>query len=150
MKRRTRLPDRALQALDAAYAAEPDFRINRRIRAVRLASSGSTLDEAARVSGLARSEVAKWKKRYLEEGITALILERRGGERRARTRIDENTGKQLIKGLQKKSFCSVDEIRQWLASTAHVKITSAGVRSWLQRHNWNAVMWQRRFRRVWV
>ena len=84
------LTDVTRKALEkAANSNTQSVRFARRARIVLLASQGMTNQEIAQTLGIGRLQVARWRERFLEGGITELRSDRPRGGRKVRVDTEE-------------------------------------------------------------
>ena len=84
------LSDAARKALKkAADSNTQSVRFARRAWIILLASQGMTNQEIAQTLGIGRLQVARWRERFLEGGITELRSDRPRGGRKVRVDTEE-------------------------------------------------------------
>jgi transposase len=104
-----------------------------RLMAVRLAFTGQhSLEEIADLTGMARSRVIEWIKRFRAEGVEGLKSKPRGGAKAARTQVTQEAEAGLRKGLKEGRWKRAEEIQNW-AKTQGVSLSRPGVYGWLRR-----------------
>jgi transposase len=104
-----------------------------RLMAVRLAFAGQhSLEEIAELTGMARSRVIEWIKRFRAEGVEGLRSKPRGGAKAARTQVTEKAEAGLREGLKEGRWKRAEEIQTW-AKTQGVNLSRPGVYGWLRR-----------------
>lgn len=126
--------DKASEELKALLAGGEQAGLPKpRLMAVRLAFTGQhSLEEIAELTGMARSRVIEWIKRFRAEGVEGLRNKPRGGARAARTQVTKQAEAGLREGLKEGRWKRAEEIQTW-AKTQGVNLSRPGVYGWLRR-----------------
>jgi transposase len=104
-----------------------------RLMAVRLAFTGRhSLDEIAELTGMGRSRVVEWIRRFRTEGVQGLKNKPRGGAKAGSTLVTPSAEAGLIEGLKEGRWKRAEEVQSW-AKSQGVNLSRPGVYGWLRR-----------------
>jgi transposase len=90
-------------------------------------------DRLGLLLGSSHSSVLKWRRIYLKDGIEALVIENRGGFKKAK--ITGAAQKKLTQRLNnpKEGFRSFIEIQQWLSAEFNIEMGYHAVNKYVKR-----------------
>jgi transposase len=98
-----------------------------RLMAVRLAFTGQhSLEKIAELTGMARSRVIEWIRRFRTEGVQGLMNKPRGGAKEGCTQLSQRAEAGLIQGLNEGRWKRAEEVHRW-AKSQGVNLSRPGV-----------------------
>lgn len=122
---------------------EPRGRMVRRLQVVILAKQGQTAPQIVAATGVSRRTVQEWVRRYNADGLEGLKDQRRGGNRRHLSVVQEAQVRQYLdrsaadphQGLRRG-----EDLRRWLEQRFGVLYSLAGVYELLHRLGYSCLM----------
>lgn len=114
---------------------------HKRIQAVYLRSQKMTYKAIIELVGLSHDTIWRLVKKYEQEGISALIQDRRGGRRAAYLTYEEETEflKEQLESSVSGEIVTINEIHEAYQNKIGKRTTREGFYALLKRHGWRKV-----------
>ena len=130
-----------IQELEKAAKENKKKNVDKRLRALMMRASGKTLAEIAVATGYSFSGIVKLVSKYREGGLSAIVENHYGGNRRNMSYEEESA---LLEPFQKEAeagqIVEVSEIKAAYQEAVGHSIGTAQIYYVLRRHKWRKVM----------
>ncbi len=141
MASRYKFTEEQIQELAKAAKTNKRKDVDRRLRALLMRSQGKTLTEVAQATGYSFSNITKLVRTYRENGLSAIVENHYGGNRRNMSYEEETA---LLEPFRKKAeagqIVEVSEIEAAYRESVGHSIGTGQIYNVLHRHGWRKVM----------